>query len=93
MTVQPTVTVCIPTYNRPEMLRASLQSVLWQSYRDIEVIVSDNASVTNTFEVVESFGDPRVRIDPPVTLRSADEAAHPIIHAATESRHKLIVTV
>ena len=58
MTVQPTVTVCIPTYNRPEMLRASLQSVLWQSYRDIEVIVSDNASVTDTFEVVESFADP-----------------------------------
>jgi len=63
MAVQPTVTVCIPTYNRPEMLRASLQSFLWQSYRDIEVIVSDNASVTDTFEVVESFADPRVRID------------------------------
>lgn len=59
----PTVTVCIPTFNRPDMLRASLQSVLWQSFRDIEVIVSDNASETDTVEVVESFGDPRVRID------------------------------
>ncbi len=63
MVDHPTVTVCIPTYNRPEMLRASLQSVLWQSYRDFEVIVSDNASETDTVGVVESFGDPRVRID------------------------------
>ena len=63
MNSRPLVTVCIPTYNRPEMLRASLQSVLWQSLRDIEVIVSDNASSTDTEAVVAAFGDPRVRID------------------------------
>lgn len=60
---QPLVTVCIPTFNRPEMLRASLQSVVWQSLRNIEVIVSDNASSTDTEAVVASFGDDRVRID------------------------------
>lgn len=60
---QPLVTVCIPTHNRPEMLRHSLQSVLDQSYRRIEVIVSDNASDTDTAAVVDSFGDNRVRID------------------------------
>ena len=60
---QPLVTICIPTYNRPEMLRQSLQSVLWQSYRNLEVIVSDNASDTDTVAVVDSFGDDRVRVD------------------------------
>jgi glycosyltransferase involved in cell wall biosynthesis len=60
---RPLVTICIPTYNRPEMLRQSLQSVLWQSYRNLEVIVSDNASDTDTAAVVDSFGDDRVRID------------------------------
>ena len=60
---QPLVTICIPTYNRPEMLRESLQSVLWQSYQHLEVIVSDNASDTETAAVVESFGDDRVRVD------------------------------
>ena len=30
---------------------------------------------------------------PPVILRTADEAAHPIIHAATEPRHQLLVTL
>ena len=60
---QPLVTICIPTYNRPEMLRQSLQSVLWQSYRHLEVIVSDNASDTDTAAVVDSVGDDRVRVD------------------------------
>jgi glycosyltransferase involved in cell wall biosynthesis len=57
------VTICIPTYNRPDMLRQSLQSVLLQSYRHIEVIVSDNASTTGTEAVIAEFGDPRVRLD------------------------------
>ena len=60
---QPLVTICIPTYNRPEMLRHSLQSVLRQSYRHLEVIISDNASDTDTVAVVDSFGDDRVRVD------------------------------
>jgi glycosyltransferase involved in cell wall biosynthesis len=62
-TEQPLVTICIPTYNRPDMLRQSLQSVLWQSYANLEVIVSDNASDTDTGAVVAAFGDDRVRVD------------------------------
>lgn len=58
----PRVTVCIPTYNRPEMLRGCLQSVLWQSMPDFEIIVSDNASTTDTEAVVAEFGDARVRV-------------------------------
>ena len=60
MTGSPTATVCIPTYNRSGLLRASLQSVLWQSLRDVEVIVSDNASTDDTEDVVRSLRDPRV---------------------------------
>jgi glycosyltransferase involved in cell wall biosynthesis len=63
MSEQPLVTICIPTYNRPEMLRHSLQSVLQQSYKHLEVIVSDNASDTDTAAVVDSFSDDRVRVD------------------------------
>lgn len=57
------VTVCIPTYNRPDLLRQSLQSVLWQSFADFEVIVSDNGSQTDTAAVIAEFGDPRVKLD------------------------------
>ena len=36
----PLVTVCVPTFNRAQMLRSALQSVLGQSYPNLEVIVS-----------------------------------------------------
>jgi glycosyltransferase involved in cell wall biosynthesis len=63
MLERPLVTVCIPTFNRPDMLRQSLQSVLWQSYPEFEVIISDNASTTDTESVVAEFGDPRIHLD------------------------------
>ncbi len=40
----PLVTVGIPTYNRPEGLRRTLECVTAQTYRHLEIIVADNAS-------------------------------------------------
>jgi glycosyltransferase involved in cell wall biosynthesis len=57
----PKVSVVIPTYNRSELLRRTLQSVLDQTFTDFEVIVSDNASTDDTAEVMASFDDPRVQ--------------------------------
>jgi len=44
----PLVTVGIPTYNRPAGLEKTLQCILAQSYRNLEVIVSDNCSTDET---------------------------------------------
>jgi glycosyltransferase involved in cell wall biosynthesis len=55
----PRVTICIPTFNRAEVLRSTLKAVLDQGYEDFVVIVSDNASEDDTAEVVASFSDPR----------------------------------
>jgi glycosyltransferase involved in cell wall biosynthesis len=63
MTDSPVVTVCIPTYNRRELLAASLQSVLDQSLQGVEIIVSDNASTDYTGDYMRSLNDPRVRYD------------------------------
>lgn len=59
----PTVSVGIPTYNRAEGLQRALASVLAQSERDLEVIISDNASSDMTPQIVEQAAaqDPRVR--------------------------------
>lgn len=67
----PTVTVCIPTRDRPDSLRVALQSVLSQSWPQLEVIVSDNASGPATAQVVADAADPRVvhdRLDTDVGL-------------------------
>ncbi|GAB6900429.1 glycosyltransferase family 2 protein [Kineosporia succinea] len=62
-THRPAVTVCIPTFNRRELLARSLRSVLDQSWEDAEIIVSDNASTDGTEDYVRSLDDPRLRYD------------------------------
>ena len=58
----PLVTIGIPTFNRADSyLKDALKSAVSQSYSNIEVIVSDNASTDNTETLVKSFNDPRIR--------------------------------
>jgi hypothetical protein len=56
----PKFTIGIPTYNRAGFLRRAIESALDQTYPNVEVLVSDNASTDDTSDVVRSFGD-RVR--------------------------------
>jgi glycosyltransferase involved in cell wall biosynthesis len=56
----PRVTVFVPTYNRADLLPASIESVLGQTYRDLALVVSDNASTDATADVVARFDDPRL---------------------------------
>ena len=42
------VTVFIPTHNRKELLERTLKSVLSQTYKNIEIIVSDDGSSDDT---------------------------------------------
>ena len=60
--MSPLFTISIPTYNRADgYLRETLASAVAQDYQDLEIMISDNASVDNTEEVVRSFDDPRIR--------------------------------
>jgi glycosyltransferase involved in cell wall biosynthesis len=45
--------VIIPTYNRAVKLKKNLESLLNQTYKDFEVIVSDDGSTDNTVNIVE----------------------------------------
>jgi glycosyltransferase involved in cell wall biosynthesis len=66
-----TVSVCIPTWNRSRLLREAMQSVLGQTFEDLELVVCDNASDDDTEQVVRSFPDPRIRY-----LRSSRNLGH-----------------
>lgn len=58
------VSVGIPTYNRPEGLRRTLQCITAQTHANLEIIVSDNCSPTpETEQVAREFTarDTRVR--------------------------------
>ena len=47
--------VVIPTYNRANLVVAALDSVAAQSYRPIELIVSDDGSTDNTGDVLDAW--------------------------------------
>jgi len=55
------VSVILPVYNRATSLEYAMRSVLDQSYRDLELIVVDDASTVDLKPVVERVNDPRVR--------------------------------
>lgn len=59
MKYQPLVSVIIPTHNAASTLREVLESVLNQTYIQVEIIVVDYQSTDNTREIVRSF--PSVR--------------------------------
>lgn len=58
----PLVTIAIPTFNRAEsFLPATLKSAIGQTYPNLDILVSDNASHDTTEKVVKSFADERIR--------------------------------
>ena len=60
----PKVTVLLFSYNHEKFIRACMDSVLAQTFRDFELIVIDDCSTDATWEIVQSGVD--VRRDRPV---------------------------
>ncbi len=58
----PLFSILIPTKNRAQLLRFALESLRRQTFRDFEVIISDDHSTDDTPQVVTSFGDERFRL-------------------------------
>lgn len=55
------VSVIVPTYNREGMIVRAVNSVLEQTYKNLECIIVDDGSQDNTKEVVSRIKDTRVR--------------------------------
>lgn len=60
----PKVTVIIPTYNRACSIARALESVLRQTFKNIEIIVCDDASTDSTWDIVRGYQakDPRIQL-------------------------------
>ncbi|MEM6349043.1 MAG: glycosyltransferase family 2 protein, partial [Bacteroidota bacterium] len=58
----PLISIVLPTYNRPHLLPLAVESILNQTYRDLELIVINNGSEEPTAEVLASYSDPRLRV-------------------------------
>jgi len=54
-TKPPAVSICIPAYNQPELLRRCLESVEMQGFKDIEVILADDSTNNRTRDLATVF--------------------------------------
>ena len=64
-TAQPRVSVGLPVYNGEDFVREAIDSILGQTFRDFELIISDNGSTDATESICRDYAarDPRVRYE------------------------------
>lgn len=77
----PYFSIVIPTKNRSFLLHYAIQSVLAQSFSDLEVVIVDNDDTYQTKQVVDEFQDPRISYLRTGNLPMADNWEFGIQHA------------
>jgi len=56
------LTVIMPVHNAAPFIRAAVESVLSQSFRDFEFLIIDDASTDESSSIVQTYKDPRIRL-------------------------------
>ncbi|MDI1255171.1 MAG: glycosyltransferase family 2 protein [Flavobacterium sp.] len=54
--------VIIPLYNKANFIESALKSVLGQTFSDFEIIIVEDCSTDNSFEVASKINNPKIRI-------------------------------
>jgi glycosyltransferase involved in cell wall biosynthesis len=50
----------MPVYNEQNYLRASIESILYQTFTDFEFIIIDDGSTDDSAQIIKSYNDPRL---------------------------------
>ena len=56
------VSIIMPVYNLEKYIASSIQSILKQTYSNIELIIVDDCSTDNSYEIARTFKDERIRL-------------------------------
>ena len=60
--MQPLVSVIMPAFNTELYIREAIESILNQTYKNIEFLIYDDCSTDATVAIIESFVDPRIKL-------------------------------
>jgi len=58
----PLISIIIPLYNKGFIVSKTIQSVLAQTFNDFEIVIIDDGSIDNGFEIVTQFSDKRIKL-------------------------------
>jgi glycosyltransferase involved in cell wall biosynthesis len=58
---QPLVSIIMPAYNCEKFIRQSLESILNQTYSNIEILICDDASKDKTKKIIDNYTDSRIK--------------------------------
>lgn len=58
----PKISVVIPLYNKGFIISETLESVLAQTFTDFEVVIVNDGSTDDSFEIVSQYSDDRIRL-------------------------------
>lgn len=61
MNFNPLVTVIMTVYNSEKYLKVSINSILSQSYKNIELLICDDCSSDNSWSIIKSYSDKRIK--------------------------------
>jgi glycosyltransferase involved in cell wall biosynthesis len=59
---KPDISVVMSAYNGGEYLKKAIESILKQSYRNFEFIIIDDGSTDNSYGIISSYRDRRIRL-------------------------------
>jgi glycosyltransferase involved in cell wall biosynthesis len=85
----PLVSVLMPAYNHAPYVRAAVESVLGQTYDNLELIAIDDASSDATWEVLQTFADARLRL----YRHDANQGAHATLNEALAMAKGEFITI
>ena len=73
MEKKPKVSIILTSYNHEKFIRDAITSALNQTFTDFELIIWDDHSTDNSWEIIQQFADPRiVAIQNPKNLRGGN---------------------
>jgi len=58
----PKISVVIPTFNAQKYLKAALDSLLWQTYTNFEILIIDDKSTDKTRKIISKYKDKRIKL-------------------------------
>lgn len=56
------ISVCVPVYNGESTIEETINAIVNQTYKNIEIIVVDNCSTDNTVSILKKIKDERIRV-------------------------------